>query len=231
MITFEGESILQAVKQVYYELVPGNLRPFDQELELEDSATIVLLPPSAPIVEAAQLIRGKLCYEFQYEKFFPFANDIPTPTGQDIIAYEMGYWNEDLIDPCEEAPEGRLRHIAELLRQKASSRRAVINFWRPCHEQSATAPCVTHIVFRVKNDFLEMHAHLRTNDITFLLFMDMQVLSAIHEIAAGWLGLKKGTYVHFVDSLHFHKKYRPLVQKQYKFIFDSTEWSGIRGQA
>jgi len=41
------------------------------------------------------------------------------------------------------------------------------------------------------------------------------------------LGLKKGTYVHFVDSLHFHKKYRELVQRQYMYMLGNRAWKDI----
>ena len=228
MIYFESDSILKIVKKVYSELVPTGLRSFDTDLEKEESAAIVLTPSVPLPEEAVHVIGDRLHYSFDFNRLFPYAREIVTRTGEDIVSYEMSYWNDDLMRSCAEAPEGRLPHVVELLRENPKSRRAVVALWQaPQNETTPNAPCVTHIVFRVKDQFLEMHSHLRANDICFLLFMDIQVMSGIHAFVAEQLNLQKGDYTHFVDSMHYHKTRAAIVRKQYRFILDSKEWADI----
>lgn len=228
MIYLEADGILKAVKRVYDQLFPRGLTPTDQDLQREDSATIILEPRRRKAKEAVSLAGNLLSYDYNYEKFFPYAREIGIPGGGDIISYEMGFWNDDLMSPKVSAPNGRMKQVVDLLSSHPSSRRAVINLWDSAvHETSLNAPCLTHIVFRVQDGFLEMHSHLRSNDICFLLFMDMQVMSGVHKIVADSLGLRKGTYIHFVDSMHFHKKNAAVVKKQYAHMRKSSIWRRI----
>jgi hypothetical protein len=228
MIYLETDSILKVVKRVYEQLFPTGLTPSDHDLEREDSATIVVEPRRTRTKEATSLSDGRLVYSHNYERFFPYAKDIDIPGDEDIVSFEMKFWNDDLVVPKVTAPKGRLQQVIDLLRSMPASRRAVIDLWDSAvHESSENAPCLTHIVFRVKDDVLEMHSHLRSNDICFLLFMDMQVMSGVHKIVADSLSLKKGIYVHFVDSLHFHKKNATLVQKQYAYMRKNSGWRNV----
>src|SRR5712692_1128993 len=143
MIYLEADSILKAVKRVYDRLFPSGLTPSDQDLQREDSATIIVEPRKAKAKEAVSLSGDVLSYSYNYQKFFPYAKEIEIPKGEDIVSYEMKFWNEDFMSPKVAAPKGRMKQVADLLRSTPSSRRAVINLWDSAvHESSENAPCL-----------------------------------------------------------------------------------------
>jgi len=225
MIQVEAGSILEVVRKVYLQLMPTVLAPSDLDLEAEDSATIIVDPGGAHQTEAVSLSDGLLSYRYQYKKLFPFADEISVPNGHNIVDFEMTFWNSDLMHATDGFGAGRLGRVTELLLARPDSRRAVVGIWDNTERMySENAPCTTHIFFRERNGVLEMHSHLRANDICFLLFMDMQVLSGVHKIVADLLGLKKGLYIHFVDSLHIRKENRSIALKQYDFILRDRAW-------
>src|SRR5271154_468195 len=88
-----------------------------------------------------------------------------------------------------------------------------------CREVSISAPS-GHLFRKCplrQNDFLPARCpdgHNRT----------LTVMSGVHKSVAEWLGLRKGRYVHFVDSLHYHKKYCDLVRRQYAFMLTDRAW-------
>lgn len=215
MIFIRSDNILSAVKQAYLILYEQTQVPFDQNLAKEDSATIVISNNNdqKPLLG---LKDGKLKYLFDYKSYFPYVN-------KELIDFELGFWQADFIKPP------RLKNLVQHLRKYPTSRRAIINLWRDGKRKQLhlPAPCVTHIFFRRKDPYLETHAHLRANNVIFLLMMDMQVLSGIQQIAADMLGLKKGIYIHFVDSLHYYKKEEEAFQRQYKYILNSEIWQKI----
>src|SRR6266705_4552384 len=115
MMYVEARSILSAVKKVYSRLFPSGLTPFDRDLQREVCATIIIEPGTARAKEAVSVSGDLLSYNYKYEKFFPYAQEIPD-TGGDIISFEMSFWNRDLMAPHEDAPEGRLQRVINLLR-------------------------------------------------------------------------------------------------------------------
>lgn len=216
MIYVNSQNILSAAKKTYLAFYKYRQKelPFDQDLAKELSTTIVVRPNNEPSV--IQLIDSKLNYTFNYKPYFPFIKD-------NLIDFELRFWEADFIKPP------RLNQAVSHLKKYPTSRRAIINLWQDTRHKKLNlpAPCSTHIFLRRKDPYLEMHAHLRANNITFLLAMDMQVLSGIQEIAAEKLGLKRGTYIHFVDSLHYYKKDEDVYQKQYQHIIDSDLWQKV----
>ncbi|MBP9798225.1 hypothetical protein KBC70_03710 [Candidatus Woesebacteria bacterium] len=213
MITGQYHSILQATKSVFSSLYETSKEPNDLELIKESSAAIeVDLDNSESCIE---LQNHRFTYNLNYRDYFPYVDD-------KIIKLELDYWYSEFIMPP------RLNNLISYLKENRLSKRAIINFWDDKHRDLDTgAPCTTNMFFRVDGKRLNCHSHMRANNASFLLFMDMHMLSGIQALVAKELGLKTGMYVHFVDSLHFYKKESENIDKQYKFINESDIWKKV----
>ena len=69
-----------------------------------------------------------------------------------------------------------------------------------------------------------MHSHMRANNASFLLFMDMRILMGVQSFVARKLDVSVGSYVHFIDSLHIYEAERYHVIQQEKLISHATLW-------
>lgn len=99
---------------------------------------------------------------------------------------------------------GALDRVHEYIGGNLFSKKAVIDCWTPHVYES---PCLMYLWFRPEpDDRLACHAHFRGNDVYRKLFMNLEILEAIHEHVATRLGLGRGTYVHYSDSLHIYRR-------------------------
>jgi len=69
-----------------------------------------------------------------------------------------------------------------------------------------------------------MHTMMRANNASFLLYMDMDILTSVHKIVCDALKLKPGKYLHFVNSLHFYKDEFNIIKKQNKLLKTTNLW-------
>src|SRR3972149_1715516 len=210
IITLE-DTIKNAVKETFIKLYKNRFVTTDPELWKEESATIVVTNTKKEEIDI-KILEKKLSTKYNFQKHFPFID-------KKIVQVELDYWATEFIN----AP--RLDQVREYLKNNLQSKRAIINLWNDeFRDLNLSCPCATYLYFRKKGKFLEMHSHMRANNTSFLLFMDMYLLSGIHKYLAESLNLVRGSYIHFVDSLHFYRKELKSVRKQYTFMNYSNEW-------
>nr|WP_210132129.1 thymidylate synthase [Stenotrophomonas rhizophila] len=116
---------------------------------------------------------------------------------------------------------GQLYKVIALLREKSTSRRAVVQLFRQTDLRNRTeVPCTISIQLLVRNSKLDMIASMRSNDAFMGLPHDIFAFTMIQEIVARELGIGVGRYTHFVGSLHLYqndeKKARAFVRDGYQ---------------
>lgn len=213
MIHVQEKSLLLAVKKAFFQLYEKEDLAFDPEIWKEDAGMIVI--DSSQETSSLTLHKGTFTYNFDYQTYFPYATS-------DLVQKEIEYWPKELINPP------RLAEIIDYLTQFPLSKRAIINLWEDKHRNlSMICPCTTTLFFRIHGDTLEMHTHMRANSAAFLLFMDIHFLTGLQHIISQKLNLKKGTYIHFLDSLHFYKNDLDVIHKQYTYMKTTEIWKNV----
>lgn len=115
--------------------------------------------------------------------------------------------------------EHKLDWIVEMLRAKPTSRRVVVPIYQPvdCDISHKEVPCTCTLQFLLREDRLEVLAHMRSNDAFVGLPGDVFSFTMIQELVARALGVEVGRYKHFVGSLHLydvhHQKARNFIDE------------------
>lgn len=107
----------------------------------------------------------------------------------------------------------RIRHqlpqVCKLLREDPLSRRAYVQIWRSDDlfvEGSNDYPCTIGFTFQIRDGKLDMHTHMRSNDVWLGFTYDVTQFCFLQMTIARMLGLPVGTYYHHVDSLHIYER-------------------------
>jgi thymidylate synthase len=107
----------------------------------------------------------------------------------------------------------QLQNVIDLLREKPSSRRAVIQLFAASDltlgvdgTRRKDVPCTCSLQFLVRGGRLNLFATLRSNDVVLGLPHDIFTLTMIQELAARTLGLRLGWYRQAVGSLHLYDR-------------------------
>lgn len=183
----------------------------DPEIHREDSAVISVIASEPddwpPIADDSGL-----------HDTFPYASYFPA-IEPSLVKDELRYWSSQLI------VRGKLQSLIGYLRENPLSKRAVILFWDDaCRDLTRPGICEIAATFRLKNGRLSMHTHMRANNASFLLFMDMRVMMGVQRIVATALGAQIGEYLHFIDSLHVYEREVGRAAEQLRFMESSPLW-------
>jgi len=115
----------------------------------------------------------------------------------------------------------QLYKVVALLREKSTSRRAVIQLFRQSDLRNhIEVPCTISIQLLVRERKLEMIASMRSNDAYMGLPHDIFAFTMIQEVVARELGIEVGRYTHFVGSLHLYQKH---VDRAQEFVQDGYQ--------
>lgn len=145
-------------------------------------------------------IKDKRFYsKFNYERF--------VPGGNELMKMELTHYNNLFFS------NKSLNNIILHLKENPYSKKAVLNFWKSEYKDETEIPCVVYLWFRNRNGYLDMDCHMRANDAFRLVLMDVHIMTSIHQYVASELKLKKGSYYHFVDSLHLYERDRENIDK------------------
>lgn len=105
----------------------------------------------------------------------------------------------------------QIQSVIELLRERPTSRRAVIQIFDKTDIATATPrkeiPCTIALQFFVRDEKLAAIATMRSNDAYWGLPHDVFCFTMLQEIIARSLGYDVGPYRHFAGSLHIYDKY------------------------
>lgn len=108
----------------------------------------------------------------------------------------------------------QLVEVIELLRQKPSSRRAVIQLYDHADliGDHRDVPCTCTLQFLVRDNQLNLVAYMRSSDVYLGLPHDLFCFTMLQEIVARSLKIDLGSYFHIAGSLHLYDVDRSAVQ-------------------
>jgi hypothetical protein len=214
MLVTISETVKEAYVELLGKLIAHSSKHDDPELYREDVA-VAHIRGESETGPAITLENGAIKDTFPYSEYFPHV----TP---ELVDLELRYRNRQFIE------ERRLAEIVSYLRANPLSKRAITLLWQDEYRDlSKGASCEIAAFFRLKDGRLEMHTHMRANNASFLLFMDMRILTGIQRLVAKSLGVPAGDYVHFIDSLHIYETERAAVLKQAEIVATSEAWQKL----
>lgn len=105
----------------------------------------------------------------------------------------------------------QLKTVIELLQQRRSTRRAVIQLFDASDiaRDYASIPCTCTLQFLVRDGRLNMLANMRSNDAYFGLPHDVFAFTMMQEVVARSIGVELGEYKHCAGSLHLYEDKLP----------------------
>lgn len=121
---------------------------------------------------------------------------------------------------------GALKLCASLLAKDKYSRKASIpiDFMDLLFSDTKDRICTNAIMFRIRDDALNMTVHMRSNDAIFGLCNDAPIFSFIHQMLFRMLeteypDLRLGTYHHTAASFHLYENKIPMVEEILRWPF------------
>lgn len=131
----------------------------------------------------------------------------------DLIKLAAPKFDDVLVDPANPdfgAYGPRLAHrlsgVYTLLKKDPTTRRAVATIWEPrdlMHD--GDRPCTLTLQFLLRNNELELHVTMRSQDVWLGLCYDAFMFAQVQHTLARRLNVSVGCYVHHVGSLHIYE--------------------------
>lgn len=114
----------------------------------------------------------------------------------------------------------RVRHqlhsVARRLQRDPDTRQAVVTIWDPAYDAHTDGlrdyPCTLSLHFMVRDDALDLHVTMRSNDVWWGLAHDVFQFTQLQQTMAAALGFELGQYYHHANSLHFYERDREQLQ-------------------
>jgi thymidylate synthase len=102
----------------------------------------------------------------------------------------------------------QIQNIINLLTEKSSSRRAVIQLFdaSDLSDHYKSIPCTCTLQFIIRDGTLNMLTNMRSNDAYLGLPHDVFTFTMLQEIVARSVNVEVGIYKHCVGSLHLYEK-------------------------
>jgi thymidylate synthase len=145
-------------------------------------------------VEALQIISGLSTPNLIRAAAPTFADVLVNPDNPDYGAYGPRV-----------APQ--LPDVLDVLRDDPASRRAVLSIWRPRDlTHDGDRPCTLTLQALVRDDKLELHVTMRSNDVWLGTPYDVFMFTQLQLSLARELGVSAGRYVHHVGSMHLYER-------------------------
>jgi thymidylate synthase len=103
----------------------------------------------------------------------------------------------------------QLPRVAKILKEDPNSRRAFVSIWRSDDlfvEGSVDYPCTIGFTFQIRNNHLDMHTHMRSNDVWWGFTYDITQFCFLQLTMAKMLHVGVGSYFHHADSFHIYER-------------------------
>jgi len=144
----------------------------------------------------------------------------------DFIKPYIPRYEEDAIDGILQGAYGprllrkngcinQVENVIDLLTQKPSSRRAVIQLFdaEDIAVEKKEIPCTTALQFHLRGDALHMSTTMRSNDAYWGLPHDVFCFTMLQEMLSRRLGVELGTYIHHVGSMPIYDNCIPATKR------------------
>ncbi len=154
-----------------------------------------------------------------YDSHFPMSlqdiktinNYLLTGENEDAVIHD---WTKIYRKRLFSEDYNQIQNIIEYLKKKPDGKRAQASIWdQKIDLYGNIGPCLQVIWLQIIDQKLEMHVHMRASDCYGKLLMNMNEFVALQNYISKEVGVKSGTYVQFVDSLHFNINDKEKVDK------------------
>ena len=174
------------------------------EKSIDAPAAIVVEEPfSEPRVHLRGIVAGSLKGLLEYVDEVVYGV-------HDHLVEKFGYtYHERLFSY--RLPNGvvvnQIEKIIEKLKKAPYSRRAQAITWQPWRDlETEHPPCLQRMWFRVIDNKLVLHVHMRSNDALKATYMNMYAFTELQKYIANQLGISVGHYIHIADSYHVYER-------------------------
>lgn len=174
------------------------------EKSIDAPAVIVVEEPfSEPRVHLRGIVAGSLKGLLEYVDEVVYGV-------HDHLVEKFGYtYHERLFSY--RLPNGvvvnQIEKIIEKLKKAPYSRRAQAITWQPWRDlETEHPPCLQRMWFRVIDNKLVLHVHMRSNDALKATYMNMYAFTELQKYIANQLGISVGHYIHVADSYHVYER-------------------------
>lgn len=99
--------------------------------------------------------------------------------------------------------------VIKKLQEDPDSRQAVAAIWDPVEDSMSKAkdiPCTVDLQFSIRYGKLLLDTHMRSEDVWLGLPYDLLQFTMLQATVAAVLGLRAGTYTHYVSSFHVYER-------------------------
>jgi len=106
--------------------------------------------------------------------------------------------------------------VVQRLADDPDTRQAVVQIWDPSRDlfhQHKDLPCTVYFTFYVRDQQLQMHTHMRSNDLWLGFPYDIVQFTQLQCTLAKYLEIQVGAYTHYADSLHLYERDLPSVNQ------------------
>jgi thymidylate synthase len=93
------------------------------------------------------------------------------------------------------------------LKDDRDSKKAYVALWdsNMCDGSTGEIPCLLTFGFRIRDNNIHIYSHMRSNNAVNLLYVDLNIISALLVAASEFLSIPVGTITHTIDSLIIYK--------------------------
>ncbi len=211
MLNIKAEKISEAWRKCFIKLYEDGNQLSDSEILKDDTLILEISDPGN---------------SDKYDSFFPMSKNILEEYNQYIIKggdrgnvkAEHALYHERLfLYPSKE--NNQIKTIIEKLKKDPFSKSAQASLWIPkIDNNESKKPCLQILWFRIENNKLVMHSHMRANDGYKKLMMNLNVFVEVMRYISNELRVPIGKYIHFVDSFHFYYEDKEEIVKLYNKI-------------
>lgn len=102
--------------------------------------------------------------------------------------------------------------LIEKLKNSPDTRQGVLTIYQSddAFADTKDTPCTVALDFKIRDEKLNLHVFMRSNDLVWGFQYDMFNFTLIQEMIANSLGIDVGTYTHTATSLHIYKRHWDL---------------------
>jgi len=115
----------------------------------------------------------------------------------------------------------QLANVARRLQEDPDTRQAVVTVWDPLHDTQRGVkdlPCTVMLHFLIRDDHLQLHTTMRSNDVWWGLAYDVFQFTQLQLAMAQVLEVPVGPYFHNATSLHVYERDWHRVQGLHEYV-------------
>lgn len=196
MITIKAKTPNQAWRKTFTTLYDTGSET-GNERYLRDELTVIEI--EEPIIEPADPH-----FPMSQEELDIINRYIYTGESEDKVVHE---WTKLYYHRTFDQPNSQIEFLISKLNADRPAGEAQISMWdKNVDQDQKVSPCTQIVWARIKKGRLEMHVHANSSDAYKKLLMNMQEFISLQYYVAERIGLPVGTYYHFLDSCHLHRK-------------------------